>query len=137
MKLAFTKMNGLGNDVMVVEWPKGAPPPKDPNLQIMETKVQGDLAGKKMDNETKQAQLQLKQREMDQDLQKWMIELEEERRVNDAKILELMAKAEQESANAQTEQQYAQVAVVNTEIAHMRAQSDVLNRRIEIGRAHV
>jgi diaminopimelate epimerase len=27
MKLAFTKMNGLGNDVMVVEWPKGRPPP--------------------------------------------------------------------------------------------------------------
>jgi diaminopimelate epimerase len=27
MKLAFTKMNGLGNDVMVVEWPKGKPPP--------------------------------------------------------------------------------------------------------------
>jgi diaminopimelate epimerase len=27
MKLAFTKMNGLGNDVMVVEWPKGRPLP--------------------------------------------------------------------------------------------------------------
>jgi len=27
MKLAFTKMNGLGNDVMVVEWPQGRPPP--------------------------------------------------------------------------------------------------------------
>ena len=27
MKLAFTKMNGLGNDIMVVEWPKGRPPP--------------------------------------------------------------------------------------------------------------
>jgi len=26
-KLAFTKMNGLGNDVMVVEWPKGRPLP--------------------------------------------------------------------------------------------------------------
>ena len=27
MKLAFTKMNGLGNDFMVVEWPTGRPPP--------------------------------------------------------------------------------------------------------------
>jgi diaminopimelate epimerase len=27
MKLAFTKMNGLGNDVMVVEWPKARPLP--------------------------------------------------------------------------------------------------------------
>lgn len=27
MKLAFTKMNGLGNDVMVVEWPLDRPPP--------------------------------------------------------------------------------------------------------------
>ena len=27
MKLAFTKMNGLGNDFMVVEWPAGRPPP--------------------------------------------------------------------------------------------------------------
>ncbi|HET7607056.1 MAG TPA: diaminopimelate epimerase [Gammaproteobacteria bacterium] len=28
MKLAFTKMNGLGNDFMVVEWPSGRPPPE-------------------------------------------------------------------------------------------------------------
>jgi diaminopimelate epimerase len=27
MKLAFTKMNGLGNDVMVVDWPSERPPP--------------------------------------------------------------------------------------------------------------
>jgi diaminopimelate epimerase len=27
MKLPFTKMNGLGNDFMVVEWPAGRPPP--------------------------------------------------------------------------------------------------------------
>jgi diaminopimelate epimerase len=27
MKLAFTKMNGLGNDFMVVEWPRDRPPP--------------------------------------------------------------------------------------------------------------
>ena len=27
MKLSFTKMNGLGNDFMVVEWPAGRPPP--------------------------------------------------------------------------------------------------------------
>ena len=27
MKLAFTKMNGLGNDFMVVDWPRGRPPP--------------------------------------------------------------------------------------------------------------
>jgi diaminopimelate epimerase len=27
MKLPFTKMNGLGNDFMVVEWPKDRPPP--------------------------------------------------------------------------------------------------------------
>jgi diaminopimelate epimerase len=31
MKLAFTKMNGLGNDFMVVEWPRDRPPP-DPEL---------------------------------------------------------------------------------------------------------
>jgi diaminopimelate epimerase len=31
MKLPFTKMNGLGNDFMVVEWPRGRPPP-DPEL---------------------------------------------------------------------------------------------------------
>jgi diaminopimelate epimerase len=28
MKLPFTKMNGLGNDFMVVEWPSGRPPPQ-------------------------------------------------------------------------------------------------------------
>ena len=27
MKLAFTKMNGLGNDFMVVDWPRDLAPP--------------------------------------------------------------------------------------------------------------
>ena len=79
VEMRFLKALRVDAPQAVFPGTKGAPPPKDPNLQIMETKVQGDLAGKKMDNETKQAQLQLKQREMDQDLQKWMIELEEER----------------------------------------------------------
>ena len=30
MKLSFTKMNGLGNDFMVVQWPsRDTPPPAD------------------------------------------------------------------------------------------------------------
>lgn len=110
---------------------EGQPPPKDPNLTLIETKVQGDLAGKKLDAEVKQQALQLKLQEQQVELQKFLAELEEERRVNNAKIAELMAKAAEAAANAQSEQAYAQVALVNAEISKMQVRNTQLNTRIE------
>lgn len=108
-----------------------APPPKDPAMAVMEVKVQGDLAGKKMDTEAKMAALQLKQAELQFDAQKFIAELMEEQRLNNAKIAHLEAQSAEAAANAQSEQAYAQVAIVNTEISRIKAENDQLNTRIE------
>jgi chaperonin GroES len=96
---------------------QGAPPPEDPKLQVAKLKDAGD---------TQRLQLELQAKQ-----QEFMARLDEERRINNAKILELSAKAEQEAAAAQTEQQFAQVALINAEIGHMRAQNEHLNTQIE------
>jgi hypothetical protein len=64
-------------------------------------------------------------------MQQFAITLEEEKRVNNAKIMELIAKAQNEAANAQTEQAYAQVAIINTEISRVRAENEHISTRIE------
>lgn len=96
---------------------QGQPPPKDPKLQIEELKIQGRL-------QEQQAALQL-------EFAQFGASLEEEKRVNNARIIELMAQAQNESANAQTEQAYAQIAVINTEIARARAENEQSNNRIK------
>lgn len=96
---------------------EGQAPAKDPKLIIAETKIEGDLRSKEMELQARQ--------------QEFIITLMEERRVNNAKIIELLAKAENEAASAQTEAQYAQVALINAQVAAARAESEHLNRQIE------
>ncbi|MCL5460296.1 hypothetical protein M3M33_16785, partial [Loigolactobacillus coryniformis] len=79
---------------------------KDPKLVIEEAKIQGRLA-----EQDKALQAQMQQ---------FVVSLQEEQRVNNAKIVELQAKAQNEAANAQTEVVYAQVAMVNAQIADMK-----------------
>lgn len=92
---------------------EGMPPPTDPKITIAEMKLKGQ------------------QMELEAQREEFTITMMEERRVNNAKILELMAKAENESANAQTEQAYAQVALINAEIAAVKNRNDHLNKQIE------
>ena len=96
---------------------EGQPPAKDPKLAIAELKVQGDLQG---------LQLELQARQ-----QEFMTELLEERRLNNAKILELMAKAEEASANAQSEQAYAQVALINAQLSEVKSRNEGIARRVD------
>jgi len=96
---------------------EGQPPQKDPKLAIEEAKIQGRLA-----EQDKLLQSQMQQ---------FVFTLQEEQRLNNAKILELEAKAQNEAANAQTEQAYAQVAIINAEISRMRIENEHLNARTE------
>lgn len=96
---------------------QGQPPAKDPKLVIEEAKIQGRLA-----EQDKALQAQMQQ---------FVVSLQEEQRVNNAKIVELQAKAQNEAANAQTEVVYAQVALVNAQIADMKRQNEHINKRIE------
>jgi chaperonin GroES len=95
----------------------GQPPAKDPKLVIEETKIQGRMAEQ--------------ERALQVEMQKFLVTLEEEKRLNNAKIIELMANAQNEAANAQTEQAYAQVAIINAEIARVNTENEQLNKRME------
>jgi len=113
----FLKALRVENIEAVFPGTQGQPPAKDPKLAIAELKMQGEM--------------QLAQMELQAQREQFALELMEERRVNNAKIVELMAKAENESANAQTEQAYAQVAFINTQISLTKSRNEALNTRIE------
>jgi len=113
----FLKALRVDNIPEVFPGTAGQPPAKDPKLIIEETKIQGRLA----------EQDKILQAEM----QKFAITLQEEMRVNNAKITEMEAKAQNEAANAQTEQAYAQVAIINAEISRVRSENEQINTRVE------
>ncbi|MBV5322734.1 MAG: hypothetical protein JZU60_02730 [Ilumatobacteraceae bacterium] len=95
----------------------GQPPQKDPKLVIVETQIAGKAAEQ--------------EREIAARMQEFMVTLQEDQRVNNAKIMQLTAQAQNEAASAQTEAAYAQVAVLNTEISRVKAENEQINSRIE------
>jgi len=98
-------------------FPGGQPPPEDPKLAI--AKLQEE-------NETQRLQMQL-----ESDQQQFILATMAEQQLNNAKIVELEAKAAEAAANAQSEMAYAQVALINAEVAHVKNRNDALNKRIE------
>ena len=96
---------------------KGQPPAKDPKLVIEETKIAGRMA--ELD------------KKLGADTQKWVAELQSTQGLNEAKMIELQAKAAEAAANAQSEQAYAQVALVNAQISSLKHENDKINSRIE------
>ena len=96
---------------------EGMPPPKDPKLVIAELKEQGETGRHQMELEAKS--------------QEFILSLMEERRVNNAKIVELMAKADEASTNAESEMAYALVAATNAQIAAAKHDNDSLNAQID------
>lgn len=105
----------------------GLPPPKDPKLALVEAKIAGDLQGKQLDAQTR---LQEKGAELQARQQEFILELMEERRLNNAKILNLMAQAEEASASAQTEAAYAQIALINAQISSVKTENDRINTQV-------
>lgn len=96
---------------------EGAPPPKDPKLVIQEAK---DAAA------MQRLQIELQSRQLE-----FVANQQEEQRLNNAKIIELMASAQNQAASAQTEASYAQVAAINAEVSLLKTRNEALNQRIE------
>lgn len=94
----------------------GQTPPEDPEVTAVKLKQQGAM--------------QLKQMELQQRGQEFALTLMEEQRMNNAKIMELAAKAENEAANAETEKAYAQVAIINAHISAMKTRNEQLDMQI-------
>ena len=112
--LKALRIEGIEN---VFPGTQGAPPPEDPKVTIAKLKLAGDEKLTVMEIQARQ--------------QEFIASLMEERRMNDAKILELMARAQESAANAQSEQAYAQVAAMNAQISVAKTHSDHLNAQIE------
>ena len=98
-------------------FPGGAEPPKDPKLVIEETKIQGKLAQQ--------------ERELQAQMMEFQVTAQSERELNNAKILELQASAQEKAASAQTEAAYAQVALINAEIGRVKAENDKLDASMD------
>lgn len=96
---------------------KGQPPAKDPKLVVQELKEQSA-------SQRQQIELQAKSQE-------FILSLMEERRVNNAKIMELLAKADEATANAESEMEYALVAATNAQIAAAKSDNDSINAQID------
>lgn len=108
-------LKGLKVDAIDQIFPgsEGQEPPKDVKVQIQEMK--SSLEGQRMQFEQ----------------QKFAVEMMEEQRLNNAKVLELEANAQKLTADAQSEQQYAQVAAMNAQIAFMKTRNEHLTTQIE------
>ncbi len=82
-------------------------------------------------SEVDKAKLQIQQAELEFEKAKFAATMMEEHRLNDATILELMAKAEMERANAGSEQAYAQAATTNSLIAELKVRNDHIWKQME------
>ena len=117
VELRYLKALRIDNIPAVFPGTQGQPPAKDPKVVLEETKIQGRLA-----EQDKALQAQMQQ---------FVMELQEEQRLNNAKIAHLQAQAMNEAASAQTEAAYAQVAMINAEISRVKTENDHINSRIE------
>lgn len=113
----FLKAFKVENIEEIFPGTQGQPPAKDPKLQIAETKEEGA-------NMRQQAELQARQQE-------FVFTLMEERRVNNAEIVKLEAQAQESTANAQSEEAYAQIGLLNTQLSVAKHRDESINAQID------
>lgn len=93
------------------------PPTEDPKVALQKLKEEAA---------TQRLMLELQSRQ-----QEFAATLLEEQRLNNAKIVELFARAQQAGANAQSEEAYAQVALINAEISATTARNQHISKLLE------
>jgi thioredoxin-like negative regulator of GroEL len=69
---------------------------------------------------------QVRMAEMQQDHIHFILELQEEARVNSANIVKLVAEAQEAQANAANEPGYAQAAMINAQLSVLKARNEVV-----------
>ncbi len=126
-------LKALHVDAVDVIFPgtQGQTPPKDPMLVVQEAKNAGDLQVEQLRLQSKQAELALEERKFLAESQRFIMTLQEEQRVNNAKIIELEAKAREAAANAENEAAYAQVALINAEVAKAKHATERIDSALE------
>jgi len=101
-----------GSDVLY-PGPDKVPPLPNPKVQVEEMKMK-----------VKMQDLQMKQ-------QQFAMELQEEQKVNQANIIQMIAHAEQLAAQAQSEQQGHQIALIESMIGAMKLRNEQLKMHID------
>ena len=96
---------------------KKFPPPPDPKMQVEQLKA-----------EVRKLDLKLK-------TQKWMAELQEEKRVNTAKIIALQAQAEKLAHDAAVDRHDVRFRAVDMAINALQSHNDMITERMKIAQA--
>lgn len=117
VEVKFLKALKIDDVKAVFPGTAGQPPPKDPKVALQEAKDAGAM--------------QRLQMQLQADQQAGAAALMEDQRLNNAKIVMLMAQADDFSASAETEADYAQVAAINAQISLAKHENDSLAARIE------
>lgn len=110
----FLKALHVENVEVIYPGPDKVKPLPNPKLQIETLKMQG------------------KQMELKQKQQEFLMQLMEDRRLNSAKIIQLMAQADKLIAEADGVQAGHKIAAFEAAIGAMKTHNDGLNRRIEL-----
>jgi hypothetical protein len=76
--------------------------------------------------------LQSKTLELQAEREKWVMELLEERRLNNAKIIQLEAQAMNQAAQAQGENVGQRIAVFDATLGALRDHNEAISRRLEV-----
>jgi chaperonin GroES len=79
-----------------------------------------------------QMKAQVKMQEMQQDHVHFILELQEEARLNSANIVKLVAEAQEAAANAANEPAHAQAAMINAQISVLKTRNEAVMRSLEV-----
>lgn len=101
---------------------------KSLKIEDIDTLFTGKMPEPKPDPKVQieQMKTQVKMAEMQQDHIHFILELQEEARVNSANIVKLVAEAQEAQANAANEPGYAQAAMINAQLSVLKARNEVV-----------
>jgi chaperonin GroES len=117
VELVFLRALRVEGAQQLFKGTQGQPPPEDPKVTLEKLKMAGKAAEADKDRQIA--------------IQKWVAEFRVEQELNNAKIIELQASAAESAANAQSEQAYAQVAMINAQITLAKSRNEHINTQIE------
>jgi chaperonin GroES len=101
---------------------------KSLKVEDIDTLYTGKMPEQKADPKVQieQMRAQVRMAEMQQDHIHFILELQEEARVNSANIVKLVAEAQEAQANAANEPGYAQAAMINAQLSVLKARNEVV-----------
>jgi len=104
---------------------------KVPSVEVLFPGTQGKPPGPSEKVQIQMLKNQQDDKALQEDRQQFIFSLLQDRELNQAKVAQLLASAQESLANANSEQSYARVAEINAAIAAARHEGEQLNSRIQ------